>query len=96
MDDETFSKLLSEFLWVEKEMKNFVARHFESIVTVICIIVTGIFWIATMNGIPTRVARLESDVNTIKQQLSRTDTKTDIILEDTKFIKQLILEKHMK
>lgn len=77
-------------------MKNFVTRHFESIVTVICIIVTGIFWIATMNGIPTRVTKLENEVTEIKQQLSRNDTKTDIILEDTKFIKQLILQQHMK
>lgn len=77
-------------------MKNFVTRHFESIVTVICIIVTGIFWIATMNGIPTRVTKLENDVSEIRQQLSRNDAKTDIILEDTKFIKQLILQQHMK
>ena len=54
-------------------MKNFVTRHFESIVTVICIIVTGIFWIATMNGIPTRVARLENDVNTIILKIIVTD-----------------------
>ena len=75
-------------------MKDFISRHFESIVTIICIIFTGIFWISTMNGIPARVTKLETDVDMIKTQLSKNDAKTDIILEDTKFIKQLIIQKH--
>lgn len=75
-------------------MDKFLIKHIESIVTIVCILVTGIFWIFTMNGIPARVQKLESDVEGIKVQLNKNDTKTDIILEDTKFIKQLIIQKH--
>lgn len=72
----------------------FLIKHIESVVTIVCILVTGIFWIFTMNGIPARVQKLEVDVEAIKVQLNKNDTKTDIILEDTKFIKQLIIQKH--
>lgn len=75
-------------------MDKFLIKHIESVVTIVCILVTGIFWIFTMNGIPARVTMLESDVQAIKIQLNKNDTKTDIILEDTKFIKQLIIQKH--
>lgn len=74
--------------------KKFFIKHVESLITISAVIVTGIFWIFTMNGIPSRVSKLESDVEGIKVQLNKNDTKTDIILEDTKFIKQLIIQKH--
>lgn len=72
----------------------FIERHIESLITLLCVLITGIFWIFTMNGIPTRVTKLEVDVEAMKSQLAKNDTKTDIILEDTKFIKQLIIQKH--
>lgn len=72
----------------------FIERHIESIITLLCVLITGIFWIFTMNGIPARVSKLEIDVEAMKSQLAKNDTKTDIILEDTKFIKQLIIQKH--
>lgn len=74
--------------------KKFFIKHIESLITISAVIVTGIFWIFTMNDIPTRVSKLETDVEGIKVQLNKNDTKTDIILEDTKFIKQLIIQKH--
>lgn len=74
--------------------KKFFIKHIESFITIAAVIVTGTFWIFTMTGIPERVSRLETDVEAIKTQLSKNDTKTDIILEDTKFIKQLIIQKH--
>lgn len=77
-------------------MKDFIAKHFETIITIVCVLLAGIFWLATMDGIPTRVTKLEVEVTEIKQQLSKNDTKTDIILEDIKFIKQIILQQHMK
>ena len=77
-------------------MQNFFTRHFESIVTIICIVMTGIFWLATMNGIPNRVTKLEAEVSEIKQQLSKNDTKTDIMLEDIKFIKQVVIQKQVQ
>lgn len=77
-------------------MQNFFTRHFESIVTIICIVMTGIFWLATMNGIPNRVTKLEAEVSEIKQQLSKNDTKTDIMLEDIKFIKQVVIQRQVQ
>lgn len=74
--------------------KKFLIKHVESFVTIAAILVTGVFWIFTINGIPARVQKLETDVEGIKVQLNKNDTKTDIILEDTKFIKQLIIQKH--
>lgn len=74
--------------------KNFFMEHIESLVTIIAVITTGLFWIFTMSGIPERVNKLEHEVEEIKNQLSKNDTKTDIILEDTKFIKQIILQMH--
>lgn len=75
-------------------MVRFFIKHIESFITLICVLAMGFFWLFTMNGIPSRVNKLEVDVEGIKSQLVKNDTKTDIILEDTKFIKQLIVQKH--
>lgn len=50
------------------------------------------FWFFTIDGIPKRVSKLESDIEIIKTQVNKNDTKIDIILEDIKFIKQLELQ----
>lgn len=75
-------------------MQNFLLKHIETIISVCCIVFSALFWFYTINGIPTRVTKLEIDVEAMKSQLAKNDTKTDIILEDTKFIKQLIIQKH--
>ena len=75
-------------------MKNFLLRHIESIVSVCFIIFSALFWFFTINGIPSRVSVLEKKVGNIETQLAKECTKTDIILEDTKFIKQIIIQKH--
>lgn len=75
-------------------MIQFLIKHIESFITLLCVLAMGFFWLFTMNGIPSRVTKLEVDVEGIKAQLTKNDTKTDIILEDTKFIKQLIIQKH--
>lgn len=72
-----------------------IFKHIQSIITIVAVLVTGVFWVFTMNGIPKRVERLETDVEGIKVQLHKNEAKTDIILEDTKFIKQLIMQKHI-
>lgn len=72
----------------------FFIKHIESVITILALVITGIFWIFTMNGIPARVQKLETDVEGIKVQLNKNDTKTDIILEDTKFMKQLLIQKN--
>lgn len=75
-------------------MQNFILKHIESIISVCCIIFSALFWFFTMNGVPSRVTVLEKKVESIETQLAKECTKTDIILEDTKFIKQLIIQRH--
>lgn len=70
---------------------NFFIKHIESIVSIVAMITTCTFWIFTMNGLPARVAKLENEVELLKNQLSKNDTKTDIIMDDVKFIKQVTL-----
>lgn len=77
-----------------KEGMKYWIRHAESVVAIVALIGCIAFWIHTMDGIPDRVSRLEEDVKIMKEQLAKNNTKTDIILEDTKFIKQLIIQKH--
>lgn len=72
-----------------------IFKHIQSIITIVSLLVTGAFWVFTMNGIPKRVHKLEVEVEEMKVQLNKNDTKTDIILEDTKFIKQLVVQKHI-
>lgn len=78
------------------ETAKYWIRHAESVVAIVALVGCIAFWIHTMDGIPDRVTKLETDVETMKKQLAKNDTKTDIILEDTKFIKQLILQQHSK
>ncbi|OLA78684.1 MAG: hypothetical protein BHW55_00180 [Candidatus Melainabacteria bacterium 35_41] len=56
------------------------------------LIVTALFWFFTINGLPARVTALETDVRDLKIQFVRNDEKTNIILEDVKFLKQVALE----
>lgn len=72
-----------------------IFKHIQSIITIVSLLVTGIFWVFTMNGIPKRVEKLEIAVDEIKVQQIKNDTKVDTILEDTKFIKQLVMQKHI-
>lgn len=71
-----------------------IFKNIQSVITIVSLLVTGAFWVFTMNGIPKRVQKLEDEVEEMKVQLNKNDTKIDIILEDTKFIKQLIIQKH--
>lgn len=70
---------------------NYFLRHIESIVTIVAMITTCSFWIFTMNGLPARVSKLENAVELLKTQLSKNDTKTDIMMDDIKFIKQMTI-----
>ncbi len=46
-----------------------IFKHIQSIVTIVGLIVTGAFWIFTMDGIPKRVQKLEVEVEEMKVQL---------------------------
>lgn len=79
-----------------EEGLTFLDHHLNTIVTVVCLVVTGLFWVGTMNGIPKRVDKLEAEMEEVKTQMTKADAKTDIILEDTKFIKQIVIQKNIK
>lgn len=55
-------------------------------VTVISLIIMGLFWLFTINGLPVRVAALEETVKVLERKMEKNDVKTDIILDTVKLI----------
>lgn len=55
--------------------------------------ITGgvIMWFATMYGLPPRVDRLEEKVSEHEGRLARSDVKLDMIADDVKSIKVMLL-----
>lgn len=83
-------------------MKQFITNNLAVLLTLCGFIFSGLFWVYTMNGIPKRVNHLENSIKTVEtevNQLSKdvnaNDTKINIMLEDIKFIKQLITQKYL-
>lgn len=75
--------------------------------TVIAVVGAVTFFIYKMQDLPPRVDKLEQDlsttrkeltyeINNLKSQMDKNSTKTDIILEDVKIIKNHILVNHNK
>lgn len=84
-------------------MKQFFLNNLAIVLTICGFIFSGLFWVYTMNGIPKRVNHLENSINSVKtevNQLSKdvnaNDTKISIILEDIKFMKQLMTQKYLQ
>lgn len=77
-------------------MKTFIQNNFSAVISLISFLVMGIVWVYTMNGIPARVQALEESVSGTQQQLSQNTSKIDIMMEDTKFIKQLLMQKYLQ
>lgn len=69
-------------------------EKFKNGIWVLCGLLTVAFWFFTIDGIPKRVTKLEGDIEIIKTQVNKNDTKIDIMLEDIKFIKQLEMQNH--
>ena len=75
--------------------------------TVVAVVGATTFFIYKMQSLPPRVDKLEQDlsstrkeltyqINTLQSQIDKSATKTDIILEDVKLIKNHILNNHIK
>ena len=75
--------------------------------TVVAVVGATTFFIYKMQSLPPRVDKLEQDlsttrkeltyqINTLQSQIDKSATKTDIILEDVKLIKNHILNNHTK
>lgn len=60
-------------------------------VTVGTMIITGLFWLFTINGLPARVAALEETVRVLERKMDKNDIKTDIILDSVKLIQAHLL-----
>lgn len=76
-------------------MKEFLTKYFTPIITIASFISGAVFWFFTMNGIPPRVTKLEQNYAEIRTQVIKNDTKIDVILEDTKFMKQLMTQRYV-
>lgn len=55
-------------------------------ITVISLLVMGLFWLFTINGLPVRVKALEENVKVLERKMEKNDVKTDIILDTVKLI----------
>lgn len=75
--------------------------------TVLAVVGAVSFFVYKMQDLPPRVDKLEQDlsttrkeltyeINNLKSQMDKNSTKTDIILEDVKIIKNHILVNHSK
>lgn len=51
----------------------------------------GLFWFFTLNGLPPRVDSLEKKVSEHEDRLARSDVKLDMIADDVKSIKVMLL-----
>lgn len=51
----------------------------------------GLFWFFTLNGLPPRVDSLEKKVSEHEGRLARSDVKLDMIADDVKSIKVILL-----
>ena len=83
-----------------KENTAFVLNIVKLASIVIACIAAVTFFIYQTNGLPPRVSKLETDLNSTKQELNairseidKSAGKTDIILEDIKIIKNAIVNK---
>ena len=54
--------------------------------------VAVLFWFFTVYGLPPRVDKLEARVQQHEEQLSRQDVKLDIVIDDVKSIKSILMQ----
>lgn len=81
-----------------KENTSFVLNVIKLLSVVIACIAAVAFFIYETQGLPPRVSKLESDmiqtnqkISEMQTEMSKNNTKTDIILEDVKLIKAHLL-----
>ena len=65
-----------------QEKKNNITSYFDlkSLITILGIIGFGLFWIFTINGIPSRVTTLETKVEMLERSIIKNETQTELIL----------------
>ena len=84
--------------------QNNVVETIKFITVVGSIVGAAAFFVYTMQGLPPRVTKLEQDlpaireqlkseINDLKSQVDKNNAKTDIILDDVKVIKSLMMSK---
>lgn len=60
-------------------------------ITVATMLLTGLFWLFTINGLPARVTALEETVRILERKMDKSDIKTDMILDTVKLIQAHML-----
>lgn len=60
-------------------------------VTLVSLLVMGLFWLFTINGLPVRVKTLEENVKALERKMDKNDVKTDMILDTVKLIQAHLL-----
>ncbi len=64
----------------------------QSWVYLLSVALAVLFWFFTVYGLPPRVDKLEARVEQHEQQLSRQDVKMDIVIDDVKTIKSILMQ----
>lgn len=60
--------------------------------TVLGAFCTAVFWFFTINGLPPRVDKLEEQLKVHESKLTKNDVKLDIMLDDVKTIKNILMQ----
>lgn len=69
-----------------------MSEQAKNLLSVLGLIAAGLFWLFTVNGLPPRVDKLEEQVKLHESKLTRNDVKLDIMLEDVKTIKNILMQ----
>lgn len=72
-------------------MKKLTGEEIRAWITVLGVIGAIIMWMVSIYGLPPRVDKLETRVDMHEKQLATQGVKVDIILDDVKSIKTILL-----
>lgn len=61
-------------------------KNMSPLITFLSLLIMGLFWLFTINGLPMRVRTLEENVKVLEKKMEKNDVKTDIILDTVKLI----------
>lgn len=81
--------------------KKFLLDNLKTIIWVLSLFVAASFWVFSINQIPQRVDRMEielsslkNDIAHMKADISKNGLKSDIMIDDIKLIKQVVVQTH--
>ena len=68
----------------------------QNLIAVLTLFFGGMFWVYTINGLPTKIDNHEQRISKIEKELLETKTKTDMILSAVYEIRSVLLKQNVK